>query len=90
MIEPRLTHISMRTHLNRQTLGMPKNDLIEGQKKRRVLSTSTPIGVSIKLADAEQTLDMRRRAARLFCRAMIRIYLRDNGSPNSGKSMGVL
>jgi hypothetical protein len=69
---------------------MDENDLIEGRKKRKVSSVSPPIGVSIKVANAEQTPDMRRRAARLFCRAMIRIYLRDNGSPDDGKSMGVL
>jgi len=67
----------------------PQNSLIRELKKRRVSST-TPIGTSVKTADAEQTTEMRRKAARLFCRAMIRLYLRDNGNPDLGNSLGVL
>jgi hypothetical protein len=66
------------------------DDLNQGQKKCTVFSSSAAITTRIKIADLEQTVEMRRKALRLFCRAMIRLYLRENGSPDLGNGLGVL
>jgi hypothetical protein len=65
--------------------------LIEGPKKDKVLESSRPVlTVSVKTLEAEQTADSKRKAIRLFCRAMIRLYLRDNKEPDIGNSLGIL
>lgn len=61
--------------------------LIKRRKKRKVW---LPVSSVIKVADNEQTAEMRRRAARLYCRAMIRLYLSDNGDPDLGNGVGIL
>ena len=48
------------------------------------------ITVSVKTIEAEQAARDRQKALRLFCRAMIRLYLQDNGECKNGKSLGVL
>jgi hypothetical protein len=65
--------------------------LIEGPKKDKVSGSLKPaIAVSVKTLEAEQTADSKRKAMRLFCRAMIRLYLRDNEDPDIGNSLGIL
>jgi hypothetical protein len=64
--------------------------LNQGQKKGTVSSSSAAIMTTVKIAELEQTAEMRRKALRLFCRAMIRLYLRDNGAPDLGNGLGVL
>jgi hypothetical protein len=66
-----------------------KKNLIAVPKIRRVSSSPT-ITSCVRVAATEQTLEMRHNAVRLFCRAMIRLYLRDNGNPDSGNSLGIL
>jgi hypothetical protein len=66
-----------------QLIGRPKKSKVSG-------SSSLTIAVSIKTLDAEQTASAREKALRLFCRAMIRLYLQDNGNPENGKRLGVL
>lgn len=65
--------------------------LIEGSKKAKVLgSLKPPMAVSVRTLEAEQAAETRRRAVRLFCRALIRLYLEDHGKPENGKSLGIL
>ena len=72
----------------------PKNkmkQLIERPQKGRFSgSSSLAIAVSVKTLEAEQTAGDKQKALRLFCRAMIRLYLQDHGNPDNGKSLGVL
>lgn len=51
---------------------------------------STKIAVSIKTLDTEQRAGDKQKALRLFCRAMIRLYLQGHGDPENGKRLGVL
>ena len=68
-----------------------ERNLIEGPKKDKVFASSRrAIVVSVKTLDAEQTTESKRKAVRLFCRAMIRLYLRDHGKPDIGNSLGIL
>lgn len=68
-----------------------KQNLIEGPKKDKVSGSSRlAIAVSVKTLDAEQTADSKRKAVRLFCRAMLRLYLRDNEDSDIGNSLGIL
>jgi hypothetical protein len=53
-------------------------------------SSGRAIAVSIKTVDAEQTASAKQKALRLFCRAIIRLYIRDHGSPELGKRLGIL
>lgn len=53
-------------------------------------SAKPSMAVSVKTLDAEQAARDRQKALRLFCRAMIRLYLQDKGNPKNGKSLGVL
>jgi len=53
-------------------------------------SARPSIAVSVKTLDVEQAARDRQRALRLFCRAMIRLYLQDKGNPKNGKCLGVL
>ena len=70
---------------------MRPRQLIERPKMSRVSSSlRSTIAVSVKTLDTEQTVSKRQKALRLFCRAMIRLYLQDNGNPENGKSLGVL
>lgn len=46
--------------------------------------------VSVKTSDVEQTRAMQEEAVRLFCRALIRLYLQDQGCPDNGKRLGIL
>ena len=48
------------------------------------------IAISVKTLEAEQTLVAKQRALRLFCRAMIRLYLQHNSKSRNGKRLGVL
>ena len=65
--------------------------MIEGLKKDKVSKSLRPaIAVSVKTLEGEQTADSKRKAVRLYCRAMIRLYLRDNGNPDIGNSLGLL
>ena len=63
-----------------------------GRAKRSKVSKSSSlaIAVSIKTLDAEQTASARDKALRLFCRAMIRLYLQDKENPEHGKRLGIL
>ena len=53
-------------------------------------SSNFPIEVSIRTLDVEQTEANKQKALRLYCRAMIRLYLQDHGHPENGKSLGIL
>jgi hypothetical protein len=53
------------------------------------LLTST-FTVTAQTFDAEQTASCKQKAVRLFCRAMIRLYLKDHGNREHGKRLGVL
>jgi len=48
------------------------------------------LAVFIKTLETEQTPAMREKATRLFCRALIRLNLQDNGEADHGKSLGIL
>jgi len=62
-----------------------------GQSKMSKVSRSHPnVVVSIEVLDAEQAADAKQKALRLFCRAMIRLYIQDNGNPENGKRLGIL
>jgi hypothetical protein len=64
---------------------------MESPKKGKVsLLGSTKIAVSVKTLDTAQRAGEKQRALRLFCRAMIRLYLQDHGNPENGKRLGVL
>jgi hypothetical protein len=68
-----------------------KPALIEQPKMSRVLGSSTQkLAVSVKTLDTAQTASDKQKALRLFCRAMIRLYLNDSGNPENGKRLGVL
>jgi hypothetical protein len=60
--------------------------------KSKVLASSGPtITVSVKTVDTEQTGSDKHKALRLFCGAMIRLYLQDQANkPANGKSVGIL
>ena len=65
--------------------------LTEREKIGKVSGSSSPkIAVSVKTLDAEQAASNKQKALRLFCRAMIRLYLQDHGNPENGKGLGVL
>jgi hypothetical protein len=65
--------------------------LMRRQKKGKVSASSSPaIAVSVRTLEAEQTASDRQKALRLFCRAMIRLYIQDQGNPDHGTSLGVL
>lgn len=64
---------------------------MESPKKGKVsLRGNTKIAVSIKILDTEQRAGDKQKALRLFCRAMIRLYLQEHGNPENGKRLGVL
>lgn len=70
---------------------MPSNDLIEIAKRSTVSKAKCPsMTVVVKTLDRDQTTAERQRALRLFCRAMIRLYLQDNSEAQNGKGVGVL
>jgi hypothetical protein len=47
--------------------------------------------VSVELLDAEQTASARMKALRLFCRGIIRLYLKEHANNfENGKSLGIL
>ena len=70
---------------------MRPNQLIESKKTSRVSKSLRPtIAVSVKALDAAQTGSNKQKALRLVCRAMIRLYLQDNGKPEHGKGLGIL
>jgi hypothetical protein len=65
--------------------------LIEQPKISKVSESLRPaIAVSVKTLDTDQTASHKHKALRLFCRAMIRLYLQDNAKPENGKSLGIL
>lgn len=67
------------------------SELTERTKIIKVSESSrVTIAVSVKAVDTEQTAGDKRKALRLFCRAMIRLYLQDNAKDRNGKSMGIL
>jgi hypothetical protein len=68
---------------------MTHGELIKRPKMSKV-SAAPEIAVSITTLDAEQTESTRRKAIRLFCRAMIRLYLQDHENRENGKRLGVL
>jgi hypothetical protein len=65
-------------------------DLIESPEKDKVSATANAISTSVKVVDAEQTGSARGKALRLFCRAMIRLYLIDQAISDDRKSLGIL
>ncbi len=68
-----------------------KSPLNEPPQISKVLrSTSLKIAVSVKTLDTEQTASQKQKALRLFCRAMIRLYLQDTSNPDHGKRLGIL
>ena len=70
---------------------MRPQKLIDCPKKSKVSrSFSTRIAVTFKTLETEQTAGDKQKALRLFCRAMIRLYLQDHGSPENGKRLGIL
>ena len=65
-------------------IGSPKRSRLSGPSVRRLT-------VSVKMLDAEQTASARMKALQLFCRGMIRLYLKDHASNSeNGKSLGIL
>jgi hypothetical protein len=65
--------------------------LIEPTKRSRVSGAERPaVKVAVKTLDREQTVAERQKALRLFCRAMIRLYLQDNSEQQNGNGLGVL
>jgi hypothetical protein len=67
------------------------SELTERTKISKVSKSSlVTIAVSVKAVDTEQTAGDKRKALRLFCRAMIRLYLQDNAKDRNGKSLGIL
>jgi hypothetical protein len=69
----------------------PNRTLMDPQKKHRVsIKSALAIRVSARIAEIEQTPDMQRRAARIFCRALIRLYIQENGDAAIGNGLGVL
>ena len=69
---------------------MKPERLIEPTKMSRVSRSHPSVVVSVKVLDAEQTAGSKQNALRLFCRAMIRLYIQDNGNPENGKRLGIL
>lgn len=67
----------------------PVQQLIDAPKLARV-SRSLRRPVSVRILETEQTEAQRQKALRLYCRAMIRLYIQKHGSPNDGKRLGVL
>jgi hypothetical protein len=60
-------------------------------KKYRVsLRAKPPISSSMKHLDREQSIGAKEKALRLFCRALIRLYLKDQGSDTDGNRLGIL
>jgi hypothetical protein len=66
--------------------------LIDSPKKSKLSKVSDRrISVSVKTLEAEQTPAAKAEALRLFCRALIRLYLKDHASnPENGKGLGIL
>ena len=49
------------------------------------------LAVSVKTTEAEQAASLKKKALRLFCCAMIRLYLQDNtANLENGNRLGVL
>jgi hypothetical protein len=70
---------------------MTVKKLTRRSKTSKVSRAPSFIAVSIKTVDAEQTASDKHRALRLFCRAMIQLYLKDNTEKSEyGKRLGVL
>ena len=69
---------------------MKPEHLIKRAKISRVSRSNLTVAVSISTLDAEQTASAKQKALRLFCRAMIRLYIQDNGDPENGKRLGIL
>jgi hypothetical protein len=67
-----------------------KMKLIKRAKISKVSGASPAMAVSVKTLTAEQTASAKQKALRLFCRAMIRLYLQDNRNPENGKCLGIL
>jgi hypothetical protein len=60
-------------------------------KLRRVSTfQKASVTVSIKTLDVEQCVESGEKATRIFCRAMIRLYLEESGGRDNGESLGVL
>jgi hypothetical protein len=65
--------------------------IASGKKSRLSRPSARPISVSIKTLEAEPTASSQAKALRLFCRAMIRLYLKNHANHSeNGKSLGVL
>jgi len=58
----------------RKLIQVPKRDKVSGSSRQA-------IAISVKTVEAEQTDDHKQKAIRLYCRAMIRLYLLDNENP---------
>lgn len=67
-------------------------NLTEECKRSKVSASSVPtIAFAVRSVGTEQTASQKEKALRLFCRAMIRLYLQDNTEkPQNGKRLGVL
>ena len=71
----------------------PVNGKLIGSPKKSKLSKSSDrrISVSVKTLEAAQTPAAEAEALRLFCRALIRLYLKDRAhNPENGKGLGIL
>jgi hypothetical protein len=64
--------------------------ILRSKKSKVSKSSSQAITVSVKTLESEQTAVSRQKALRLFCRAMIRLYIQDQGKPEDGKRLGLL
>ena len=69
---------------------MKRGQLIKRPKMSKVSWASPAIAVSVNTLSEEQNASSKQKALRLFCRAMIRLYLQDNGNPKNGKRLGIL
>jgi hypothetical protein len=65
--------------------------LIEPGEIGRVSKSATAaIGVAVTTLDTEQSTNAKNKALRLFCRALIRLYLQDRAKTENGKRLGIL
>jgi hypothetical protein len=62
--------------------------LISGAKSSKFTASRAALAVSFKTLDREQCSGDKQKALRLFCRAMIRVYLLDK--QQNGKRLGIL
>lgn len=69
----------------------PMSKLNEPPRNSRVSKRATAaVSITQKQLDTEQSMGDKQRALRLFCRALIRLYLQDSEGSSHDKGLGVL